>query len=126
MCGNSKVSVNVPSVTEPSAKDIDTEYGGALILDDKDDSVDEPAASAVEHKEYDVDLSADGLEFLLRTDDHEGVEPDYDYFDESEEQYEVYHELALMQLALQLGSAIISEDGKTATLTITVPIVERG
>lgn len=95
MCGNSKVSVNVPAV--------------------------------VEYKEYDVDVSEPGLEFLIvDTDEDTKVDIDYDYFDEETEQYEVYHEFALMQFALDNGRAIISEDGKTATLTITVPIVERG
>jgi len=68
---------------------------------------------------FEVDVSAEGLNFLRV---QYGVVKTTEYFDNSHKQQELFHEFSLVQLALESGRAKISEDNKTAEMTITVPL----
>ncbi len=73
--------------------------------------------------DFDVDISAEGMEFLEF--DSDGVVCKSEYFDEWIEQNELFHEYSIMQLALRTGRAKVSKDGKTATLVVTVPVIKK-
>jgi hypothetical protein len=66
-----------------------------------------------------VDISEEGLEFLTL---NNGVVETTEHFDDSHEQKELFHEFSLVQLALESGRVKVSEDGKTAQITITIPV----
>jgi hypothetical protein len=68
---------------------------------------------------FEVDVSVDGLEFLTL---NNGVVETTEHFDDSHEQKELFHEFSLVQLAIESGRAKVSEDGKTAQITITIPV----